>query len=296
MAHLLLEHLDIAYKKEGSQWVIDCPQCGKLMHCHVAPDTGLWHCKVCGGKGNPYQLAEKLTSLDSKGIMELLSKHGLADGDQQQEAAKKPQKLNLRPDEIMPLEGDELQAFCDVKGVSVQAYLTMFSKAWRYTTKPWALLMATSPEKPDTACGVLRCQLDGGLIKLGDGKEVKYPIVAGSRHGLFGVRRILDDDPDTILFTEGWRDALAAVEALEGEDIGVTASSGGASTWYDEWLPLFEESRVYILMDADKPGQRAAQRAAEAIYPVAKEVRIIQLPYEIQKDNGKDLYDYLHSM
>ena len=71
-----------------------------------------------------------------------------------------------------------------------------------------------------------------------------------------------------------------------------TASTGGASTWRDEWLPLFTRRKVNIVMDADRAGVKAAERAARAIYGTAKEVRIVTLPYELQEKHGKDLFDY----
>ncbi|MCK5172004.1 MAG: hypothetical protein KAR47_01350, partial [Planctomycetes bacterium] len=50
---------------------------------------------------------------------------------------------------------------------------------------------------------------------------------------------------------------------------------------------------VYIVMDCDIAGERAAQRAAARIYTVARTVHMVSLPYEITQDHGKDLYDYI---
>ncbi len=86
---------------------------------------------------------------------------------------------------------------------------------------------------------------------------------------------------------------LTALRAAISLDFYATASSGGASTWNGDWLEFFKGRTVYVCMDCDVAGQRAAERAAAAISQVAKEVCMVQLPYEIKESHGKDLHDYI---
>ena len=69
----------------------------------------------------------------------------------------------------------------------------------------------------------------------------------------------------------------------------------GAKTWKDEWLPVFEGKIVYIIFDRDKAGVDGGNKAAERIATVAKEVYLVELPYEYTETNGKDLYDFMEA-
>jgi P4 family phage/plasmid primase-like protien len=287
MVNDFLAHLGLTFKQEGSQLVIDCPECGKEKHCHVAQETGLWHCKVCSAGGNPWRLVEIVQSnLDSKGIYQLLKEHGLYNDTQNSAPPKLPQPAMTKND-VRQMTDDEITSVCSAKQIGREALLKFTPYA--HTQKPWMLLPAFEPGNLSKACGWLRCRFDGAPIILGNGNSVKYPIVSGSVHGLFGLKTLMDEQPETIVFAEGWRDALAAI----GLGYHAIASSGGASTFYESWLPVFKDKAVYIIMDRDEAGQKAAQRAANAICAVAKSVKIVELPYEFKKDHGSDLYDYI---
>ena len=277
----LLSHLGIPHKQVSGQYVIDCPACGKEAHCHVAPDTGLWHCKICSESGNPYNLVCLLTGKEGKDVFDVLKTCGL--GTDAPAPASKPKKLQLTKADVREPTDEELAQVCAVKGIDREALLKFATKV--HTRQPEILLPAHLPGKLNAACGVLRVRIDGAPCKEG----VKYQVVSGSQHGLFGLKWLVEANPDVIVFAEGWADALLAIEA----GYYATASSGGASCFKDEWLPLFKGKTVHICMDCDKAGVKAAKRAADRISTVAKEVRIVDLPYEITEDHGKDLKDYL---
>lgn len=285
----LLQHLGIKIiKNEGmNQTLCQCPDCGKSK-LYVDLSTGLWKCQRGCDQGNAYKLvAKRFPDMDSKAIFELLDQYGVDTTDHPR-AVKPDGRPKLTKDDVIPLIGDELQAFCDVKGVDVDSYLKLAGgKAFRHATRPWALLPGKRPGKLNTTA-VMRVHLKGELIKTKAGEE-KYPLIAGSTHGLIGAEWIVREKPQCVLLCEGWRDACAATS----DNWHAVASTGGASCWKDEWLPLFKKKDVFICMDCDKSGQKAAQRAAYAIYDVAKSVSIIALPYKITADHGKDLYDYL---
>lgn len=287
-----LNHLSIkVVRTESNQFVCNCPFCAdngpKL---YVNQITGLWDCKRGCGDGNPYKLAERLTPLEPAGIMALLEQYGLNNSQKlkQQQQPKKPLDLsNLRKSFDL-----ELVTLCTRKQINHEALLKFRPVA--HKKEPWVILPAYDPSimNMDKPCGLLRVRVDGQPIRIRTGigdREVKYPITSGSTHGLFGLRWITEKDPDTIIFCEAWRDALAIINL----GFFATASSGGASTWRDSWLPVFKDKVVYICMDTDKAGARAAERAAEAIIRVAKEVRIVFLPYNVTDKHGKDLHDYI---
>lgn len=284
-----LQHLGIkVIRPEGdNQLLCECPWCGKPK-LYVDKTTGLWKCQRNCDSGNLYQLAEKRTDMDSKTIMALLERYRLSGTDRKTETKERPSKPRLKKSDAIPLTGNDLAAFCEIKGISQDAYSRLVGTPWRHKVKPWALIPGWNPSAPDAACAIMRVHLEGKLIKTRNGED-KYPLIAGSRHGLIGVPWLLKERPEVLIFCEGWRDAVAAVQA----GFYATASTGGASCFKDEWLPLFAKKKVYICFDADEVGVYAAQRAALKIWDVGKEVHIINLPYEVTENHGKDLYDWL---
>lgn len=280
----LLNNLNLKPKTEGSQFLVDCPACGKLKHCYVDNVTGLYHCKVCTGKGNPYQMVKLFRpEATPKEIMTLLETYRLADGKATEKQPTKAKDLSWLRDKLRRASGEDVERLCKAKGVCANA-LRSFSP---YVDKkdPIMYLPGFKPGQKK-ACGFLRVHLDGGLIKTKTGKQ-KYPMLGN--WGLLGMKAA--EKADTIIFAEGWRDALAAIEA------GYTAiANTGGTGWQESWLPLFKDKRVSIIPDADKPGVKAAYERAEAICRVAREVFIGFLPYKVTEKDGLDLYDYLNGV
>ncbi len=68
------------------------------------------------------------------------------------------------------------------------------------------------------------------------------------------------------------------VHALVARGILATTTHGGASAWRSHAAQCFEGKDVIILPDNDSPGQKYASRAYADIAPVAKSVKIINLP------------------
>ncbi|MBW8015726.1 MAG: hypothetical protein FVQ82_06030 [Planctomycetes bacterium] len=292
----LLESLALVVKPEGSQLRVDCLECDDTKkHLYIEQVDGLGHCKKCGWSPNPYKLIEKMTTKRPVEIMKMLDELGLTENNSnkqlaisgQQSAKSEEKKLALSKADIRKLTADEIENFCSIKSIETDA-IRKFTP-FAHTSKPWLLLPAFSPNNTKAACGWLRCRLDGKPIDLGGGNLVKYPIVKNSKHGLFGVKWLLEENPEKIIFCEAWRDALAAISI----GLHAVASSGGASKWDDNWLPLFACKKVYICMDADKAGQKALLRAAKKIATVATDVFIVTLSYEIKESHGKDLHDYI---
>ena len=284
----LLNDLDIQHKKSSSQYVIDCPKCGKTYHCHVAPDTGLWHCKVCSASGNPYQLIGIYRPTSTpKERMELLERFDLKDPKEiEKDTPKKPSfdpgTLGLREITVE----DHAEIFCETMGISPGA-LPFFDPKIKDSGPNGKVIYLPAIPGNGQICGYLRVRFDGKPYILQNEKTEKYPVIG--KHGLLCIPWLQEKNPETILFFEGWRDCAAGIDA----GYYATASTGGASTWRDDWLSVFANRNVIIVMDCDTAGQKAALRAADAMYGKAQSIKILQLPYEIKTKHGEDLYDYL---
>jgi hypothetical protein len=246
--------------------------------------SGLWDCKRGCGQGNLFELVRRMTGWPDKQCFELLNKHGFkADGGGQVPPVKQ-KDIGWFTGQLRKAAPQDLQKLCNVKRIDCRA-LERYDPA-AHRSEPIICIPVYTPSN-SSPCGYLRVGKSGQLVRLKNGKREKYPAIG--EHGLYGLPWLHRENPETIVLCEGWRDALAAIEA----GLFATASSGGASTFKDDWLPVFSGKTVYIVMDADVPGQKAAQRAATKISRVAKQVFIVNLPYAVTENHGKDLHDYL---
>lgn len=100
----------------------------------------------------------------------------------------------------------------------------------------------------------------------------------------------LDQLPnDTLIICGGEWDALATIQA------GYPAITRTAAerVWNGGWSPLFAGKKIYVCHDADDTGQAANRKVARALSKVA-DVRLLPLPYKMEKKHGKDLSDFWH--
>lgn len=284
MIEQLLSEIGIETVRPGGngQLLGVCPDC-QTKHLYVNGTSGLWDCKKGCGEGNLFELVRKQTGWQNRQCFELLGKYDLNDSTDAPIKTTHKDISWFTTQLRQPSEG-ELRRLCEVKQIDYKALRKLGPMA--HKTEPIICLPAYDPAS-NKICGYLRIGKDGQLVTLKSGKQEKYPAIG--EHGLLGFSALMKENPGVVLFCEGWRDALAAMDS----GFSAVASSGGASTFKDSWLGAFKDRTVYIVMDADEPGKKAAQRAARKIASVAKAVHTVSLPYEITKDHGKDLHDYL---
>lgn len=121
----------------------------------------------------------------------------------------------------------------------------------------------------------------------GDRRKIWSVNGMGSPARLYPID-ILLDDPDEIVVCEGEWDALLTIQ---NGYMAVTRTASAAS-WNSAWGPLFKDRVVYLVHDMDAAGQTANKKVERLLRPVAKQVKIIHLPYPVTKKHGKDLSDY----
>ena len=81
---------------------------------------------------------------------------------------------------------------------------------------------------------------------------------------------------ETVFLCEGEKD----VDNLTAQGLAATCSPDGAGTgskWRDTYTPYFTGKTVYILQDNDQMGKKFAQLEAKKLFPVAKEVKVLDL-------------------
>jgi len=91
----------------------------------------------------------------------------------------------------------------------------------------------------------------------------------------YGAQWLGDLSQPKLIFCEGEWDLLC----LQDHGFtGAVAHSAGAGTWLPQWTALFKDKLVWICYDRDPVGQQGAARAARNIFPVVKEVHLVDLP------------------
>jgi hypothetical protein len=271
--------------KNGTEIICRCPFCDGKDKLSVNADIPLWKCwhVACGKSGNYYELIDELSFKSPVEIKEMLSRYGLDMDDARKHQAKPAGPPKITADELRIPTPQELQELCTEKGLQPEALVEFQPR--RYKNKPVIAMPAYNPATPEKPCGWLRVAQNGGDVFPGK----KSPMVKGSKHGLLGYKWIMEQGPKQILLCEGWGDAIAAI----GLGFIATASTGGASKWDNDWLPIFAGRDAVLIFDRDKAGQIAQDRAANNIYSVAKSVKIVELPYEVVEKHGLDLRDYI---
>ena len=141
----LLESLGMNVKISSSQLQVNCPNCDDTKkHLYIAPANGLGYCHKCSYSPNPYMLIEKVTQKMPAEIMQLLEEYGLADGRRQmtdgrnQGTSVKERKIILSRDEIRSLTEQEIESFCQIKSIDVEAFVKF--RPFAHAKEPWVLL------------------------------------------------------------------------------------------------------------------------------------------------------------
>jgi hypothetical protein len=185
---------------------------------------------------------------------------------------------------------------------------------------PVVVLPVYGPRLTDAdPCGWVAWARSGKDLPVSQGKGnppawVKMKTVAGSTRGWLGQHGLLHlDEAEVVWKCEGPADMLAIYAAmppeLQGKHVVITNSGGCGEIPHDELIEHLSGKTVYVLHDADKPGQGIPKDANDVddrhrlsgarlwcreIAKYAREVRNVQLPYPIAESHGKDARDWLN--
>lgn len=111
----------------------------------------------------------------------------------------------------------------------------------------------------------------------------------------------------SICICGGETKALVAAQALNQHDIGAVCVTGAEGVWNTNWNKFLSGKKVYVIMDVDGAGRKAAQKIARLAYKPAEEVLILTLMLDEEKypkgdinnfvyDEKQDLYAAIQSM
>ena len=118
----------------------------------------------------------------------------------------------------------------------------------------------------------------------------RYPTLGDARIVPYKLPELLDAKTAgrIIYLAEGEK----AVDALMSLGVAATTSHSGAGNWPPENTEYFAGANVVILPDNDLSGWAYAQRAAAAILPIAKNLKVVDLGLQEQ---GDDAYEFIEA-
>ena len=118
----------------------------------------------------------------------------------------------------------------------------------------------------------------------------RYPTLGDARIVPYKLPELLDAKTAgrIIYLAEGEK----AVDALMSLGVAATTSHSGAGNWPPENTEYFAGANVVILPDNDLSGWAYAQRAAAAILPIAKNLKVVDLRLQGQ---GDDAYEFIEA-
>ena len=121
-----------------------------------------------------------------------------------------------------------------------------------------------------------------------DGK--RHPTLGDARIVPYKLPELLDAKTAgrIIYLAEGEK----AVDALMSLGVAATTAHSGAGHWPDAITEYFAGANVVILPDNDLSGWSYARKAAEAILPIAKAVKVVDLGLQGQ---GDDAYEFIEA-
>ncbi len=93
---------------------------------------------------------------------------------------------------------------------------------------------------------------------------------------------------DDIIICGGEWDALATIQA----GYAAITRTAAERVWSGEWNECFVGKKVFVCHDMDDTGQSANRKVVRALRNVAEEVRVVTLPYRVERKHGKDLSDF----
>jgi putative DNA primase/helicase len=124
------------------------------------------------------------------------------------------------------------------------------------------------------------------------GFYIRRPSINGAwKNGLGKVKPVLYrlkqvTEADEVCITEGEKDADNLVKL----GFAATTNFDGAGKWRDEYNEPLAGKSINIFPDYDQQGIKHAQLVASKVHPVAKSVKIIELP---DLEEGEDVSDFI---
>ena len=236
----ILNRLGVIFKQKGSEFIIDCPYCGKPGHLYLN-ESGAFKCHHCQESGGWKRLATEYNVT--------------------QEIVEPPEKQYKFPDNS--LADSCFKKLLGPNGTRTIEYLTS-RKIPLSMIHRFRLGMDRQNDK-DLLCIPIvendKCvNIKYRTVPPDEKSYTRYP---GGKTALFNgdILKTLKDT-DAVYITEGEIDCISLV-SLGFNAIGIT---GGAGTIIPAWIKQLEKfKRIYLCYDNDEPGQKGAKEIGKRL-------------------------------
>ena len=271
---------------------------GEELHCSFNLDKCVYHCFKCDARGNYLTFRRFMGDFD-EWVEEQSEKEPMAtvevekerDDKQAEKLAEKPKQKAKKKRKLIDVAvkcnqelPDEWRGYFHSRGLSDESINRYLLGYGEFKGKHW-LTIPISDKSGEIVYFQLR-----RLPNEEDTPGGKYNIYPGGELIMCGEDQLVGSKSSDVLICEGQLDRIITIQ--NGVKMPVV-TAGGAQTFKDEWITALKDARnIYVCMDADEVGQRAAQtliRRLEERIPNAS-IYNIELPYPA--DSKSDLTDY----
>ncbi|MGL6194773.1 MAG: primase-helicase zinc-binding domain-containing protein, partial [Thermoguttaceae bacterium] len=284
-----------------------CPKCdGKDRFRLIDRKTGGVLCNQCFNEknGDYFDAVRWMKGVDFPEALQMVKEY--------LQVTTEPARLTSRKESAKPAKTKQFDIhpsqtpglydpWCQMKGVSQESFRENGGVTGdRYSSSCVGFPAFCPGDNTNPVRWILYDRMGGTLkTKSGDSKNIVWTVdsnspkaMAGSR----GLKNIASGKADTIFKVEGITDLLKLdgiiIDAKAERYAVITNSNGCNENPTSEIIELFRGKTVIVIGDADTPGQNGAEKWASAIASVAKQVKNVQLPFDVTADHGKDLRDY----
>lgn len=280
-----LDHLDINYEYTGDQYEIktNCPfHKDENPSCFINIEKRKFICHTagCEKQGDILTLlAAKLKISRNAVIIEIAKRYSIDAEDQQIIDFSTVERFHSELPKAIPLLAELYKR--GITDEDIKKYRLGFDPATKRIIIPirnreglFVLLRKYLPGAPGP--DKMRNSKGHGKSRLFPIEQLEYP---------------------AIMFCGGEIKAIPAARQLNPYNIGAICSTAGEGNWDNKHTDYFTNKIIYICMDIDEAGIKAALIRARILSKVAKEVYIVTLPLDISKYPKGDINDYimLHS-
>jgi len=278
-----LSRRGIAFREKNGELISRClfggcdnDSNGKEAHLYFNAETGQYHCKKCGEKGNIFTLAEHFGD-DRYAVLRTGPKSATKHG------SRNPRFTEYLVESCHQAIPDHIRIYLNDRGVSdtiIDSHKLGYGEF--YGGGKW-ITIPIKGSSGNFAYFKLRRDPEEGDNKL------TYP--KGSHAEIYDWDT-LSRAIDKIVICEGELDKLL----LESKGVLAITSTHGASSFNEDWCSKMpKDLKCYICYDNDKAGRQGAERTAKLLYDSGhRNIFIIALPEAVGE--GGDITDYFNRL
>lgn len=274
-----LNRKGIVFREQNGELLVKClfNECDSdsrinEAHLYFSIETGQYHCKKCDSKGNILTLAELLGD----------SRDDVIIRDEKPRAKSSPKDISHQIEVCHENLPTRIRTYLHSRGLQDEIINRYKLGYGHFYNKNWITIPRKNKDGEYVAIKLRSDPEDNNSPN----RFMNYP--NGVPAGIYGYDS-LKQNKEHVCICEGELDRLVMV----GQGIPTITSTGGASTFKDEWIEsLSTVKNIYVLLDKDEAGEQGAQSLIKKLSSGLPLSRIFKLSFPERMKEGKDITDY----